>query len=220
MDMPDLLRFVSFGGIALSFTRADVEIISREDGFRGFYRLDVLQLRHRLFDGGWGPVLRRELFVRHDAVCVLPYDPWLDQLVLIEQVRVGALEKSDSPWMLELVAGLIDTDEVPEQVAHREAQEEAGLTLLSLHPITRYFPSPGGSDERVYLYCALVDSRGAGGIHGLAEEGEDIRVSLWPRAEAIAAVEDGRIDNAASIIALQWLQLHAERLRAEAGPQP
>jgi ADP-ribose pyrophosphatase len=54
----------------------------------------------------------------------------------------------------------------------------------------------------------------------LAEEGEDIRVSLWPRAEAIAAVEDGRIDNAASIIALQWLQLHAERLRAEAGPQP
>ena len=89
---------------------------------------------------------------------------------------------------------------------------QAGLTLLSLHPITRYFPSPGGSDERVYLYCALVDSRGAGGIHGLAEEGEDIRVSLWPRAEAIAAVEDGRIDNAASIIALQWLQLNRDEL--------
>lgn len=200
-----------------TFNRSDVEIISRESGFSGFYRLDILRLRHRLFDGSWGPELQRELFVRHDAVCVLPYDPWEDSVVLIEQVRVGALDKTERPWLLELVAGLIDKDESPEEVAHREAEEEAGLQLLSLTPITRYFPSPGGSDERVYLYCANVDSRGAGGVHGLAEEGEDIRVSVWSRADALAAVEDGRIDNAASIIALQWLGLHAERLRREAG---
>ena len=204
----------------MSFTRDDVDIISRETGFKGFYRLDVLNLRHRLFNGGWGPVLRRELFVRHDAVCVLPYDPWLDQVVLIEQVRIGALEKSDNPWMLELVAGLIDTDESPEEVAHREADEEAGLTLRSLHPIIRYYPSPGGSDEFVHLYCALVDSCGVGGIHGLAEEGEDIRVSLWPREQAMQALHSGRIDNAASIIALQWLQLNVDALRADAGAQP
>jgi len=203
-----------------NFTRKDVEIVSREAAFRGFYRLDILTLRHRLFNGGWGPELRRELFVRHDAVCVLPYDPWLDSVVLIEQVRIGALDKSERPWMIELVAGLIDKDEAPEEVAHREAQEEAGVELLNLTPITRYFPSPGGSDELVYLYCATVDSRGAGGIHGLEEEGEDIRVSVWPRAKALAAVEDGRIDNAASIIALQWLGMHAERLMTEAGTQP
>lgn len=203
-----------------TFNRSDVEIISRESGFSGFYRLDILRLRHRLFNGSWGPELQRELFVRHDAVCVLPYDPWEDSVVLIEQVRVGALDKTERPWLLELVAGLIDKDESPEEVAHREAQEEAGVELLSLTPITRYFPSPGGSDELVYLYCANVDSRGAGGVHGLAEEGEDIRVSLWSRADALAAVEDGRIDNAASIIALQWLGLHADRLRAEAGERP
>ncbi|WP_304639654.1 NUDIX domain-containing protein [Pseudomonas sp.] len=203
-----------------NFTRDDVEIISREPGFTGFYRLDILTLRHRLFGGGWGPELRRELFVRHDAVCVLPYDPWEDAVVLIEQVRIGALEKSDRPWMLELVAGLIDKDEQPEEVAHREAQEEAGVVLQSLQPITRYFPSPGGSDERVYLYWGAVDSRGVGGIHGLEEEGEDIRVSVWPREAALAAVEEGRIDNAATIIALQWLGLHAERLQAEAGVRP
>ncbi len=202
------------------FTRDDVEIISREPGFKGFYQLDILTLRHRLFNGGWGPELRRELFVRHDAVCVLPYDPWQDAVVLIEQVRVGALDKSERPWMLELVAGLIDKEEHPEEVAHREAEEEAGVKLLSLTPITRYFPSPGGSNELVYLYCATVDSRGAGGIHGLEEEGEDIRVSVWPREDALAAVEDGRIDNAASIIALQWLGLHAERLRSTAGASP
>lgn len=218
--MPCALQLTDPGSVLLSFTRDDVDIISRETGFKGFYRLDVLNLRHRLFNGGWGPVLRRELFMRHDAVCVLPYDPWLDQVVLIEQVRIGALEKSDNPWMLELVAGLIDTDESPEEVAHREADEEAGLTLRSLHPITRYYPSPGGSDEFVHLYCALVDSRGVGGIHGLAEEGEDIRVSLWPREQALHALHSGRIDNAASIIALQWLQLNVDQLRAGAGDAP
>lgn len=203
-----------------NFSRNDVEIIRREPGFKGFYRLDVLTLRHRLFSGGWGPELRRELFVRPDAVCVLPYDPWEDQVVLIEQMRIGALEKSDRPWLLELVAGLIEPDELPQQVAHREAQEEAGLTLRELLPITRYFPSPGGSDELVHLYCALVDSRGAGGIHGLAAEGEDIRVSCWSRLEAIEAVQQGLINNAPSIIALQWLAMNAEQLQAQAGVQP
>lgn len=208
------------GDYLTDFNQQDVDILRREPGFRGFYRLDVLTLRHRLFAGGWGPELRRELFVRPDAVCVLPYDPWQDAVVLIEQIRVGALGKRTNPWMLELVAGLFDDGEEAEQVAHREAEEEAGLTLLNLTPITRYFPSPGGSDEQVYLYCATVDSRGVGGLHGLAEEGEDIRVSVWPRSEALAAMADGRIDNAASIIALQWLELHGQALREQAGPQP
>lgn len=200
-----------------TFTRADVDIIRRETGFSGFYRLDILTLRHRLFGGGWGPELRRELFMRRDAVCVLPYDPWEDAVVLLEQVRVGALDKRERPWLIELVAGLFDSDESPEDVAHREAREEADLTLLQLIPIMRYFPSPGGSDEQVHLYCALVDSRGAGGIHGLPSEGEDIRVSVWSRTDAIAAMEEGGIDNAASIIGLQWLTLHAPKLRKEAG---
>jgi len=202
------------------FKRDDVEVVRRDAGFRGFYRLDVLTLRHRLFAGGWGPELRRELFVRPDAVCVLPYDPWLDQLVLVEQMRIGALDKRASPWMLELVAGLFDADESPEEVAHREAQEEAGLQLIALTPIARYFPSPGGSDEHVHLYCATVDSRGAGGVHGLPEEGEDIRVHVISREAALERMALGEIDNAASIIALQWLQLHGDALRAQAGPQP
>ena len=137
------------------FFKADadaVEVVQREHCFRGFYRLDRLHLRHRQFKGGMGPLISRELFVRHDAVCVLPYDPLRDEVVLIEQFRVGALGKKTSPWLLELVAGLIEEGEQPEQVAHREALEEADLTLDRLWPITEYFPSPGGSDERVHLY--------------------------------------------------------------------
>ncbi len=191
----------------------DVEVVEREACFRGFYQLDRLHLRHRLFAGGMGKLINRELFVRHDAVCVLPYDPQRDCVVLIEQFRIGALDKSANPWLIELVAGLIDKDEQPEEVARREAVEEAGLELAELWPLTQYYPSPGGSDERVHLYVGRCDSRGAGGVHGLEEEGEDIRVHVWPLEDALAAVRDGRIDNAASIIALQWLALNRAEVR-------
>ena len=93
----------------------DIEIQKREQCFKGFYKVDRLHLRHRQFAGGMGPVLKRELFVRHDAVCVLPYDPQRDEVVLIEQFRVGAMDAGVNPWLMELVAGLIDKDEEPEE---------------------------------------------------------------------------------------------------------
>lgn len=120
------------------------EVVQRDNAYQGFYKLDRVQLRHELFDGGMSPVINREIFVRHDAVCVLPYDAQRDEVVLIEQFRVGAMGRTDNPWLVEMVAGLIDKDEQPEEVAHREAEEEAGLTFSALRPITKYFPSPGG----------------------------------------------------------------------------
>ncbi|WP_426143068.1 NUDIX domain-containing protein [Pseudomonas sp. DWP3-1-2] len=189
------------------------EITQREKCFQGFYRLDKLHLRHELFAGGMGKEISRELFVRHDAVCVLPYDPKRDEVVLIEQFRVGAVEKTPNPWLIELVAGLIDKDEQPEEVAHREAQEEAGLVFSALWPITKYFPSPGGSNEFVHLYMGRCESEAAGGLHGLEEEGEDIRVTVWAFDDALQAVRDGKILNAPTIIALQWLALNRAEVR-------
>jgi ADP-ribose pyrophosphatase len=144
---------------------------------------------------------------RHDAVCVLPLDITTGHVILVEQFRVGALRQAN-PWLLELVAGLIDKDEEPDQVAHREAEEEAGVELGRLHPINRYLPSPGGTNERVFLYVGEVDSRDAGGIHGLDEEGEDIRVHRIALQQAFDWCNDGTINNAATIIALQWVQLN------------
>ncbi|MEE1868672.1 NUDIX domain-containing protein [Pseudomonas auratipiscis] len=192
---------------------SDVEIVERVNCFKGFYQLDRVSLRHELFAGGMGREISRELFVRHDAVCVLPYDAQRDEVVLIEQFRVGAMGKIANPWLIELVAGLIDKDEQPEEVAHREAQEEAGLVFKALWPMTRYFPSPGGSDELVHLYLGQCSSLGAGGLHGLEEEGEDIRVKVWAFEDAMQAVRDGLIANAASIIALQWLALNRDEVR-------
>ncbi|NNB07012.1 NUDIX domain-containing protein [Pseudomonas fragi] len=190
-----------------------VEIVKRENGYQGFYKLDRVHLRHELFAGGMSREISREVFVRHDAVCVLPYDPQRDEVVLIEQFRVGALGKTETPWLIELVAGLIDKAEVPEEVAHREGEEEAGLTFSSLWPITRYFPSPGGSTEFVHLYLGRCSSEGVGGLHGLEEEAEDIRVTVWAYEDALQALRDGRISNAASIIALQWLALNRAEVR-------
>ncbi len=193
----------------------DVVVEQRERCFQGFYRLDRIDLKHRLFAGTMGPTISRELFVRPDAVCVLPYDPQTDSVVLVEQFRVGALDKSPEPWLLEIVAGLIDTDEQPQEVARREAREEADLELHELLPVMTYYPSPGGSDERVYLYVGRCSTEGVGGVFGVEEEGEDIRVHVWPLDAALKAVQDGRIDNAASIIALQWLALNKQQVRAD-----
>lgn len=193
----------------------DVVIEQRERCFQGFYRLDRIHLKHRLFAGGMGPSISRELFVRPDAVCVLPYDPHSDTVVLVEQFRVGALDKSPEPWLLEIVAGLIDSGEQPQDVVRREAREEADLELHELLPIMTYYPSPGGSDERVYLYVGRCSTAGVGGVFGLAEEGEDIRVHVWSLEDALQAVADGGIDNAASIIALQWLALNKQQVRAD-----
>ena len=193
----------------------DVVVEQREQCFKGFYQLDRVHLKHRLFVGTMGPTITRELFVRPDAVCVLPYDPQTDSVVLVEQFRIGALDKSPEPWLLEIVAGLIDTDEQPEEVARREALEEADLELHELLPVMTYYPSPGASDERVYLYVGRCSTAGAGGVFGLAEEGEDIRVHVWSLERALQAVQDGRIDNAASIIALQWLALNKQKVQAK-----
>ena len=196
-------------------TRADdVVVEQREQCFKGFYQLDRVHLKHRLFAGSMGPTIIRELFVRPDAVCVLPYDPHTDSVVLVEQFRIGALDKSSEPWLLETVAGLIDTDEEPAQVARREAREEANLELQELLPVMTYYPSPGASDERVYLYVGRCSTVGVGGVFGLAEEGEDIRVHVWPLEDALQAVTEGRINKAASIIALQWLALNKQQVRA------
>ncbi len=201
------------------FTRQDTEVIRQEVLYQGFFRMEKLQLRHRTFAGDWTPVFTRELFERGEAVCVLLYDPARDCVVLTEQFRPGALGDERSPWLLELVAGMVEPGEQYEQVARREALEEAGCVVEQLLPICHYWVSPGGTSERVYLYCALIDSRPLGGLHGLADEHEDIRLVTLSFADAWQALEHGIINNAATIMALQWLKIQHHRLQTHNTPE-
>lgn len=198
---------------ANQFSAADVEIIASEKAYDGFFQLKKYQLRHRLFAGGWSEEMTRELFERGHAVVLLPYDPKLDQVIMIEQFRLGALETSNHPWLLELVAGMIEPGETDKDVARREAVEEAGLQVEQMEFICSYLPSAGGCSERISLYIGAVDSSNAGGIHGLDSEHEDIRVHVYSREQALKLLEDGKIDNAASIIGLQWLAMNHQRIR-------
>ncbi|ELY6251042.1 ADP-ribose diphosphatase [Cronobacter sakazakii] len=199
----------------VTFTKNDVEIIAREKLYRGFFSLDLYRFRHRLFNGEMSGEVRREIFERGHAAVLLPFDPVRDEVVLIEQIRIAAFDTNDTPWLLELVAGMIEPGETVEEVARREAMEEAGLSVGRVKKFMSYLASPGGTSERLSLMVGEVDATTAQGIHGLADENEDIRVHVVSREQAYQWVEEGRIDNAASVIALQWLQLHYQALRNE-----
>ena len=197
------------------YTRNDVELISKKTLYKGFFRMNEYRFKHRLFKGGWSAEVKREVFERGHAGVLLAYDPKRDEVVLIEQIRIPAYETSQTPWLLEVIAGMVEEGESPEEVVRREATEEAGITICRCTPMVSYLSSPGGTSERMYVYVGEVDATTATGIHGLACENEDIRVHVVSREQAYQWVEEGIIDNAASVIALQWLQLHHVTLRKD-----
>lgn len=189
-----------------------IEVDQRETLFDSFLRVDRLKLRHSLFAGGWSELMTRELILRPCAVGVLLFDPAQQQVVLVRQIRVGMLDEGQDPWLLELVAGMVESGEEPIEVAARESLEEANTKPQDLLQICEYYNSPGISNERITLFCGRVDATQAGGIFGLDAEHEDIEVVVLSLADALAKVASGEINNAMSIIALQWLQLNQPML--------
>lgn len=196
-----------------SFTQKDYKILKRDVLHEGFLRLVRYHLKFRLFKGGLSEVVIRELTERQSAAGILPYDPDLDCVILIEQFRPGALSNPQSPWLLEIVAGVFNTDENPKNVAVREAREEAGCEILDLYPICEYFVSPGGSNEYFHLFCGRVNANTSAGFYGLQAENEDIRTLKLSVDEAFSLVQGGKIKTSPAIISLQWLQLNRQRLK-------
>ena len=199
--------------IELTFGAQDVRLLEDQTVWSGHYSMRRLTLQHRRFAGGWSEPVVREVFERGDAVAVLPYNPAQDSLVMIEQFRPGAMRGDDSPWMLELIAGVIESGERDEDVVHREAMEEAACEISELVPIATVFPSAGACSEQVRLYCGRVKNAEVGGNFGLEEEGEDILVHSVQRIDALRMLAENRIPNGHTLIALQWLQIHGDSLR-------
>ncbi|MXY39888.1 MAG: NUDIX domain-containing protein [Rhodospirillaceae bacterium] len=191
------------------------ELLARKTGWHGYFRLDLLTLRHTRHDGSMSPALEREMFERGHAAGVLPYDPARDEVLLIEQFRPGPLAAGDpDPWQIEIVAGMIDKDgETAEDVVRREAMEEAGIEIGDLEPIAEIYTTPGACTERIALFCGRCDLAGAGGIFGLAGEDEDIRAFPCSMEEIREALARRAIRNAITVVALQWLCLNRARLR-------
>ena len=190
-----------------------VRLHRRESLYSGFLDVDLYEVSHELYGGGWSNVLDREVMHRKEIAAVLPFDPVRQEVVLIEQFRVGAWAGTwPHPWLLECIAGVMEDGESAGEVALREAEEEASCRILELELIGRFFTTPGGSSELVNLFCGRVDAAGVGGIHGLADEGENIKASVWSLSDALSLVEDGQLCNAKTLGALQWLTLNHLRL--------
>ncbi len=104
-------------------------LIENKRVYDGFLKINRYRLQHDLFQGGRCEAIVRERMEELQAASVLLYDPTLDQVVLIEQFRIGALEQAGHPWVIETVGGYLGADEAPQEVARREALEEANCEI-------------------------------------------------------------------------------------------
>lgn len=191
------------------------DLIHREALFQGYYRVDRFHIRQQFDDGTWSDVFSREVFDGNkNAAVVLLFDPQHDKVVMIEQFRPGPMSKGDEPFMIEAVAGVIDPGETPEITARREAMEEAGCEVTDLQKVFAYYPCPGCLGEFVTIFVGRTKAPEEGGICGLAEEGEHIRVLVLEAMKAISLLYEGKLRDAASIIAMQWFALHHTELRS------
>lgn len=191
-----------------------VEILEQQPVYKGFFQLLKIKLRHRKFGGGWSKPFVRELFDKTEAASAVVYDPVLDQVGLVDQFRIGALKSPHGPWTLESVAGMVEDGESPADMMRRELEEEAGLQAKQVLPITSFYPTPGSCNEYTHVYCAICDLAGAGGVFGVEGENEDILFKAYPAAEVFDAMLQSRLNNAATLIGLLWLQRERPQLRA------
>lgn len=189
------------------------EIIEEKTSYDGFFKLKQFQLKHSLYAGGWSNTITRELFHRGNCVAVLLYDANRDEVIIIEQFRIGAIQMPDKAWLLEIVAGAIEPGETAEEVAIRESVEEANCEVQELIKINDFYTSPGGTSELLSLFCGKVDSQNAGGIHGLDHEDEDILVRAIKFDDVYQLLLDGKVLSAIPIIAIQWLYINRKQLQ-------
>lgn len=188
-------------------TDKKIIIHSKTSGYDGFFKITLVDFQHTLFQGGWSPIIRRELFGRGQAVVVVLYDRQREIIVLVEQCRAGALgaARPDQAWLMEPVAGMIDEGETAIQACQRETREEAGIEVSEFDYICQFYPSPGASDEILHLYAAEINSDLIPEFSGLAEDAEDIRLLKLTFSDAKHQLLAGRFNVASTIIGLQWL---------------
>ncbi|MCU4392718.1 NUDIX domain-containing protein [Acinetobacter parvus] len=195
-----------------SYSASDITIESREFLFRGFIQVEKVSFRHRLFNQpDYSPVIQRELIHRPEAAGVLLYNDQQQRFALIEQFRVGALNDSESAWQLEVIAGVLDGDEAPEDCIRRESLEESGCEVQQLQHLFSFYPSAGACSEFFHLYAAEVELPKMGGIFGMPDEGENIQLHLFDYSELGTLLKNGRLRNAPVIMALQWLAQHLQQ---------
>lgn len=201
--------------IESGLSKKDFTIVDKQVLYKGFFSLNKYRLKYKSFAGAEIGPIDREIFERGQAAAIVPYDPVNKKVVLIEQFRPGAIYDEETPWHIEIVAGMIDGSENPANTVCREAEEEAGIKCERIRYATKFYTSSGGCTETITMYVGKVDANTAEGFHGLACECEDIRVFSVSLDEAMSLVEQGKIRNSVAIIGIQYLALHVSEIDKE-----
>lgn len=202
----------------INYDNVALQQLDREAAYDGFFKVGRYKVRHEKFNGEQTETMVREVFERGNSVAVLPYDPVLDRVLLIRQFLIGAHLAGQPNRPLQVIAGRVEEGETGLDVARREAEEEAGCEISWVRPAHTFIPSPGGSSERIETFVAKADlsgDLGDRGIHGLAEENEDIRAEAYTAEDAIALLDSGAIEAGPAVVLLSWFARHHQALRED-----
>lgn len=184
-----------------------VSIESKKYILEDVFKVEEAYLRYEKFNGEMSGTVRRISLERGDSVAVIIFNKNTNKIILISQFRYPSYKSGDG-WIIEAIAGIVDSDETPEEAARREVQEETGLTIRALEHITTFYPSPGGSSERIFLYYSEVeqDPDSYDETGGLPCESEDIKSHEISLEDALIKIKNGEIMDAKTIIGVQWLE--------------
>tara|TARA_B100000029_G_scaffold256259_1_gene253011 strand:+ start:1850 stop:2431 length:582 start_codon:yes stop_codon:yes gene_type:complete len=183
------------------------KIINKYNLYSGFFSLNKYEFIHKKHDGNWTKNIQREIFSGSQVSTLLPYDPIRKEIILIQQFRAGVLSKYDEKYLYEIVAGIIDKNEKPEDTARRECLEETGCEVKKILPIQGYFPAPGSSESYFHLFLGEVNAFDGERIKGLENENEDILVKAFKINEVKKMLKKKEIQNGVTLVALQWFFL-------------
>jgi ADP-ribose pyrophosphatase len=167
---------------------SETKILSQELAFKGKHvqvRLD------RILDTA-GNTTTLEIVVHPGAVCVVPL---LDngEVVLVRQYR-----HATGTRLLEICAGGLNPGEDPMDAARRELEEETGYRAGKLVERARFWTTPGFTTEFMYLYEATDLKK----TQTNPDADEIIDVEIATQQECLRMVDDGRIQDAKSILGL------------------
>lgn len=175
--------------------------------FEDVFKLEEAHLRFEKFNGEMSNVVRRISLERGESVAVIIFNLTTNKIILISQFRYPSYQNGHG-WLIETIAGVVDSGETPEETARREVQEETGLNISTLEHISTFYPSPGGSSERIHLFYSEVSGENAKykGTGGLVSEGEDIKAEELSLEEALNKIKSGEIMDAKTIVGIYWLE--------------
>ncbi len=183
----------------------------KELAYKGFFTLEKSRLQFEKKDGTLSEEVVRESFYRGDSVAALVYDLKAEKVLLVRQFRYPVYTVDpENAWVLELVAGSCEPGEDPLETLLRELAEEVNLNVNAkdVKFVCRFFVSPGGTSERIYLYTLETNLAGYDEKRGgVDEENEDIEIVLLDFSQALRLLEQQQIYDAKTIIALQQLKL-------------